>query len=118
MGIFPSIICTSALLLSDTEEEIIVGQSTYTMTDNKRFDWKLLGLSILVYYIIVMSINIILSFVEVEYKQYKFYSLVASVIAAIYFYQTRKEKGVRKKDLIWVGIVGVIVATLMILSYF
>lgn len=92
-------------------------QSVDIKKANKKFNWKFFGLSVAVYYITIMSINITLSFAEVDYKQYRFYSLVASIIVATYFYQTRKEKGIAKKDLIWISIVGVIVSAITILSY-
>lgn len=63
----------------------------YFNRDSKK-NWKVMGLSVVVYYISVLTINYTIYFSGVGYTSYRFYSGLISLIIAIYFYQNYKYK--------------------------
>lgn len=80
-----------------------------------RWNWKVLILSIVVYYSVEIGLSFLL--IAMESHMDRAYKLLIALVAAIYFYQTRKEKKNLKKDTIVVSIVGVIIAALLVLSH-
>lgn len=80
-----------------------------------KWNWKVLILSIVVYYSVEIGLAFLL--VALESHMDRVYKMLIALVAAIYFYQTRKEKQDLKKDTIVVSIVGIIIAGLLALSY-
>lgn len=81
-----------------------------------KFNWRILGLSILLYYIIIIWLNTFIFFFTES--SYKIYSFVIALIFAFHFYHLKKEHPVSKKDMLWIGIIGLLTLVWFLLINF
>lgn len=80
-----------------------------------KWNWKILILSIVLYYIIEISLSFLFPALSININ--RFYIALISLVVAIYFYQTRKNRKELKKDLILVSVAGLTITVLLTLAY-
>lgn len=61
-----------------------------------KINWKFLILSVIVYYVIVLTVNYMLYYGGKDYQVYRLYTFLVSFILAAYFYQFLKIKFLKR----------------------
>ncbi|MBI5152860.1 MAG: hypothetical protein HZA36_00130 [Parcubacteria group bacterium] len=78
----------------------------------RKFNWIAFVLSVVFYYIVQIWLSTFL-FLFTEFS-YRTYSALISFITAFYFYQFKKEQSTLKKDMLWIGVIGVLTFWLLL----
>lgn len=90
------------------------GQLEMKDSEQKRkMNWKVFGLGVLVYYIVVI---LLARFLLHGFYGAKFYRLIISILIANYYYQIQKNKTNLKTDMILIGVTGVAVIIIIVLD--
>ncbi|MEK7525524.1 MAG: hypothetical protein AAB561_00700 [Patescibacteria group bacterium] len=79
----------------------------------KKFNVRMFGLSILLYYIVNVWLAIVFGILSISLGRN--YGIAISLLVAVYFYQKNRDKLDIKKEIIWVGCGALITALVLVL---